>query len=69
MPIGIFKQYQLDESVSKERLNVVSFNFIQTLKIHSGSKQYKPDRTPRSVASDLVLHCLTMSHQKKSSLI
>ena len=28
-----------------------------------------PERTPRSVASDLGLHCLPMSHRKDARLI
>ena len=28
-----------------------------------------PDQTPRSVASDLGLHCLSMSHKKDARLI
>ena len=28
------------------------------------SKQKNPDQTPRSAASDLVLHCVRMSHKR-----
>ena len=29
----------------------------------------EPDQTPRSAASDMVLHCLSMSHKKDARLI
>ena len=47
---------------------VVSFNFIQFLKAYSARKQSKPDQTPRSAASDLVLHLFQMSHKKDAGL-
>ena len=41
-----------------------SYNFIQILKLHYvGKKSTQPDQTPRSVASDLVLHCLALPHK------
>ena len=47
-------------------LSVFFFIFIQILKETSVSK---PDQTPRFVASNLVLHCLPMSHKKTARLI
>ena len=47
---------------------VVSFNFIKILKSKFCSKHEEPDQTPRSVASDLVLHRLPMSHKKDAWL-
>ena len=48
---------------------MLNFNFIQILKVHFVSKQLKkPDQTPHSAASDLVFHCLPMSHKKDASL-
>ena len=39
---------------------------ILQLYLNYVSKQRNPDQTPRSAASDLVLHCLRMSHKKDS---
>ena len=47
---------------------MVFFNFIQILKETSVSNS-GPDQMPHFVASDLVLHCLPMSHKKKARLI
>ena len=60
MPNGISHLYQLDRSISSLRV----FIFIQILIEHSVSKQWRPDQTPRSAASDLGLCCLRMSHKK-----
>ena len=64
MPNGISDSHQLDESISKGSLGS-KFQF------HSNFKTYillansaEPDQTPRSVISDLVLHCLPMSYKK-----
>ena len=43
---------------------MVFFIFIQILKEPFVCKQWRPDQTPRFAASDLVLHCLPMSHKK-----
>ena len=45
------------------------FIFIQILIEQSVSKQGDPDQTPRSVASDLGLHCLSVPHKKDARLI
>ena len=39
---------------------VVSFNFIEFLKVYSVSNSTEADQMPRFAASDLVLHCLPM---------
>ena len=39
-----------------------------TLKDHTASKQYETDQT-HSVTSDLVLHCLPMSHKTHARLL
>ena len=46
------------------------YNFIQILIEHSVyAISAEPDQTPRSAASDLVLHCLTISHKIHTRLI
>ena len=48
---------------------VVTFNYIQILKVYFESKtRANSDQTPRSAASDLILHCLSMSHKKNARL-
>ena len=36
---------------------------------HAFRNSVDPDQTPRTVASDLGLHCLPMSHKKDARLI
>ena len=43
--------------------------FIKISKDTSVSNSGEPDQTPRFAASDLVLHCLSMSHKKDVRLI
>ena len=43
------------------------FDFIQTIIEFSVANSGDPDQTPRSVASDLGLHCLPLSHKKDAS--
>ena len=45
------------------------FHFIQNLKETSVFKQWYSDLTPHFAASDLVLHCLPMSHKMEARLI
>ena len=45
------------------------FDFFQILKEAPVSKSGEPDQTLRFAASDLVLHCLPMSHKKDARLI
>ena len=47
----------------------VFFISSQILIEHSVSKQWGPDQTLSSVASDLVLQCLPMSHKKDARTI
>ena len=62
--------YQLDESMSNIKVVVqYCIIFIQFLKKLLLSNSGEPDKTPRFLASGLVLHCLTMSHKKDASLI
>ena len=49
---------------------MVFFIFIQILKETSVfANSGEPDQTPSFAASDLVLHCLKMSHKKDARLI
>ena len=66
MPHGISHPYLMDESFKFKGCLVVIYNFIQTLKVH-----YRPDQMPHFVASesDLVLHCLPMSHNLDTRLM
>ena len=49
---------------------MVFFICIQILKITSVSKHWRtPDQMPCFAASDLVLHCLPMSHKKDTRFI
>ena len=43
--------------------------FIQILIENPILKQWRPDQMPHSAASDLGLHCLSMSHKKEAKLI
>ena len=43
---------------------MVFFIFIQVLIVNYASKQWRLDQTPHSVASDLGLHYVFMSHKK-----
>ena len=40
-----------------------SFNFVQFLKVYLQANSALSDQIPHSAASDLVLHCLSMSHK------
>ena len=53
-PDGIPHSYQMDKSISVSRVVGRYLSFL--FEANSG----EPDQTPRSVASGLVLHCLTM---------
>ena len=55
MPNGISHSYQLDQSISVLR-------FV-------GCKIVETDQRPRSVASDLGLHRLSMPHKKHARLV
>ena len=52
-----------------KRCFFVVFNFIQILIEHSASNSEEPDQMPRTVASDLSLHCLSMPLKKHARLI
>ena len=62
---------QLDQSISVLVVVrcMVFFICIQILRGHSVSKQLRPGQTPRSVASDLGLLCLPISHKKDVRLV
>ena len=51
-----------------ESLLVVTHNSIQILEIHSVSIGARPDQTPRSGASGVVLLCPLMFHKKDAWL-
>ena len=62
--------YQLDESICN--LRVVEWYFSFLFKIQNKlpfANSGEPDQMPHSAASDLVLHCLLMSHKKDAMLI
>ena len=62
--------YQLDESISNFRVVGWYFSFLfNHLKISLFAKSREPGQTPPFVASDLVLHCLSMSHKSDTRLI
>ena len=48
---------------------MVCFNSFKFQKFFLYVSSAKPDQTPRSVASDLVLHCLPSSHKTDAKLI
>ena len=65
IPNGISHSYQLEQSISV--LRDVRWYFSFLFKFQKKIKQANsgdPDQTPHSVASDLGLHCLPMSHKK-----
>ena len=64
MTNGLFRPYQLDESVFNFRgvwciFSVLFYFWKKFMLANSGD----PDQTVRSVASDLGLHCLPMSQK------
>ena len=70
MPNGISHRYQLEQPISVLRDVWWYFSFLfkflyKIMQANSGD----PDQTPHSVASDLGLHCLPMSHKKDASHI
>ena len=70
MPNGISCPYQLDESILN--LRVVGLYFTNSFKISKyvlKANTVESDQTLQNVASDLVLHCLRMSHKKDAWLI
>ena len=61
--------YQLDETISNYRVvgGVLHFySFKRQLCKQNSGESYQ---TPRFAASDMVLHCLPMSHKKDARLI
>ena len=62
MPSGIFYLKSLDKSISNRRGSVY-FLLLPCFKEFPlfNANTVDPDQTPRSVASDLGLHCLVMS--------
>ena len=56
--------HKSDESISKGSLGS-KFQFHSNFKMYIPlANSSEPDQTPRSVASDMVLHCLPMSYKK-----
>ena len=58
--------YQMNESISNFRVVGLYFSFLFKffLKKNLFANSEEPDQIPRFEVSDLVLHCLPMSHQK-----
>ena len=68
MPNGNSYPYQLDQSISILRVVGWYFSFLykwNNLLVNSGD----PDQMLPSAASDLSLHCLSMSHKRDARLI
>ena len=65
---GLYRCCQWDRSTSNLSVvwNYLSFLFKLQLKIMLG-KSEDPDRAPHIMASDLGLHCLSMSHKNEMS--
>ena len=73
MPNWISCPYHLDKNLDENIFEfkgwwMVNFNFIRILKVHLCANSAKPDQMPQSAASDLVFHCLPMSHKKEAGL-
>ena len=68
-PNGISQCYQLDHSISVFRVVGQYFSFFSNFKRNLFANSGEPDQTPHFVASDLVFHCLPMSHKKAARLI
>ena len=70
MPNVFSHPYQLDESISNFRVvgwyDSFLFKFYKKLLFANSGE---PHKTPHFAASDLVLHCLPMSHKKNARLI
>ena len=63
MPSGLFYLSSLDKSISYIRgvwLVLLLSCFVEISEINAN--RVDPDQTPRSAASDLGLHCLSVSH-------
>ena len=72
MPNVFSHPYQLDEPILNFRVAGWYFSFLfkfQKKKKLLRANSREPDQTPRFAASDLVLHCLPMSHKKDTGLI
>ena len=69
MPNVFSHPYQLDESISNFRVVGWYFSFLFKFKKILFANSGETDQTPRYAASDLVLHCLPMSHKKDARLI
>ena len=68
-PNGISHLYQMEHFISV--LKDIWWYFSSLFKFQYNILQANsgdPDQTPRSVASDLGLHCLNMSHKKDARL-
>ena len=64
MPSELFYLNSLDRSISSKR--GISLVFIFTEISVPNSNSVDPDQTPSSVASDLGLWCLSMSHLRNA---
>ena len=70
LPSGPVHHYHLDESIFNIRGVWCSFSFLFCFKkIFLLANSEDPDQTPRSVASDLGLHCLPMLQKWDTRLI
>ena len=69
MTNGISHRYQVNSPFLFKGCWLVFFIFIQILIEYSANKQWRPDQMPRSLACDLGLHYLPMSHKKDARLI
>ena len=62
MPNIISHPYHLDESIFNFRV-VGIFHFYSNFKRNFCKQTGEPDQKPQNAMSDLVLHCLPMSHK------
>ena len=62
MPGGLFNYNSLDRSISNRKVSGKFLLFLCFIEIRVViANGVDPDQTPRSVASDLDLHCLPLS--------
>ena len=66
--LGQFHEIPLNQTTDVHRRStLIQYNAVRSdmLTLYSGD----PDQTPRSVASDIVLHCLPMSQERTLDLL
>ena len=69
MLIGISHHYDLDESIFNFMVVGLYFSFNKNIKSNLYEQTVKNLIRAHFVASDLVLHCLPMSHKKDARFV